>query len=184
MPAPQGELTSEFKKICVEGSGKGRIELLTTKHTFSYESQMDRRANKFDLVLDFAVIGERQLELSLDPEYVNRTIKNSEITELLNEQLGERADKKRIAKAIEEFFVFSSDFMRSKAAGIYPKHFSSTLSNGHFVLERSTPTYRFVVDSYEPNSNFYERIVFKIFIKDLSSNAILTLFLVPQSCDV
>ena len=145
---------------------------------------MDRKGNKFDLVLDFPVIGERELALSLDPELVNRTIKDSEITELLNEQLSENKDKKRIAKAIEEFFVFASDFMRSKAVGVYPKHFSSSVINGHFILERSTPSYRFVVDSYEPNSNFYERIVFKIYIKDLSPNAILTLFLVPQSCDL
>ena len=144
---------------------------------------MDRKDNKFDLVLDFPIVGERELALSLNPEIVNRTIKNSEISELLNDHLGERADKKKIAKSIEEFFVFASDFMRFKAAGVYPKHYLATFNNDHFILERSTPSYRFVVDSFSANENFYERVVFKIFIKDLSSNAILTLFLVPQSCE-
>jgi hypothetical protein len=174
----------EFKKICVEGSGKGRIELLATKHTFSYESRMDRPKNKFDLVLDFPIVGERELNISLDPAIVNSTIKNSEITKLLNDQLGERTDKKQIAKSVEEFFVFASDFMRFKAANIYPKHYSSSFIDDHFILERQTASYRFVVDNFSVNEKFYERVVFKIFIKDLSSNAILTLFLVPQSCDM
>lgn len=174
---------AEFHKICVEGSGRGRIELLTTKHTFTYESQFDRAGNKFDLVLDFPVVGEKALYISLDPEVMNREIKSSEISSMLNEQLEGNSNKKRIAKAIEEFFVFASDFMRFKAARTYPKHYSSSFVDGHFVLERNTNSYRFSVDNFSSNENFYERTVFKIFIKDLSPNAILTLFLVPQSCD-
>lgn len=167
----------------MEGSGKGRIELLATKHVFSYESQIDRPKNKFDLVLDFPVVGERELELSLDPAEVNRSIKNSEITEFLKEHLSElRTDRQKIAKSIEEFFVFASDFMRFKAAGIYPKHFLASSENGHFIMERSTPSYRFVVDNSVANSKFFERVVFKIFIKELSNDAIMTLFLVPQEC--
>lgn len=173
----------EFKKICIEGSGKGRIELLTNKHTFTYESQVDRQGNMFDLVLDFPVLGERQIQFSLNPEITNREIKNSEITEILNEHLGTRVDKKRVAKAVEEFFVFASDFMRFKVANVFPKHYSATFNNDHFILERSTPSYRFVVDNFVPNEKFFERLVFKIFAKDLSSDAILTLFLVPESCD-
>jgi hypothetical protein len=168
----------------VEGSGKGRIELMSTKHTFSYESRIDRPQNKFDLVLDFPIVGERELNISLDPAVTNRAIKNSELTALLNEQLADRTDKKIIAKSIEEFFVFASDFMRFKAAKVYPKHYTSSFVDGHFLLERTTASYRFVVDSYELNDKFYERVVFKIFVKDLSSNATLTLFLVPQSCDM
>nr|BDT29798.1 hypothetical protein BHI3_32640 [Bacteriovorax sp. HI3] len=135
-------------------------------------------------MLDFPVIGERELALSLDPEFVNRTIKNSEITELLKDQLGERTDKARIAKSIEEFFVFASDFMRFKAAKVYPKHFSASFSDNHFIMERTTPSYRFVVDNSVPNQKFYERVVFKIFVKDLSNDPILTLFLVPKECDM
>ncbi|MEA9355242.1 hypothetical protein SHI21_03475 [Bacteriovorax sp. PP10] len=167
----------------MEGSGRGRIELQTTKYTFTYESQFDRRGNKFDLVLDFPVVGEKALYISLDPEEMNRTIKSSEITEMLNQQLEGNPNKKRIAKAVEEFFVFASDFMRFKAAKTYPKHYSSSFVDGHFVLERNTNSYRFAVDNFSSNENFYERTVFKIFIKDLSPNAILTLFLVPQSCE-
>jgi hypothetical protein len=176
--------STEFKKICVEGSGKGRIELPTNKYTFSYESKMDRVGNKFDLVLDFPIVGEREVNISLDPQITNRAIKNSELTRYLDEQLGDNKDKARITKSIEEFFVFASDFMRFKAAGVYPQHYAATFSNDHFILERSTNSYRFVVDNYSPNQKFYERVVFKIFVKDLSSNAIMTLFLVPQSCDM
>ncbi|AUN99621.1 hypothetical protein C0V70_16205 [Bacteriovorax stolpii] len=135
-------------------------------------------------MLDFPVIGERELALSLDPEFVNRTIKNSEITELLKDQLGERTDKAKIAKSIEEFFVFASDFMRFKAAKVYPKHFSASFSDNHFIMERTTPSYRFVVDNSVSNQKFYERVVFKIFVKDLSNDPILTLFLVPKECDM
>lgn len=177
-------VASEWNKICVEGSGNGRIELLSTKHVFSYESQINRKEQRFDLVLDFPVIGERELALSLDPELVNRTIKNSEITELLKDQLEGRSDKVRIGKSIEEFFVFASDFMRFKAANVYPKHFTASVSNGHFLMERSTPSYRFVVDNSVSNQKFYERVIFKIFIKNLSNDPILTLFLVPKECDM
>ena len=179
----QTDISSEFKKICIEGSGKGRIELLTNKQTFSYESQVNRKTNRFDLVLDFPVVGERQIQFSLDPIIANREIKNSEITALLNEQLGDHIDKNRVAKTIEEFFVFASDFMRFKVANIYPKHYMSTFNNGHFILERQTPSYRFIVDSSVPNEKFFERFVLKIFSKDLSNDAILTLFLVPDNCD-
>lgn len=135
------------------------------------------------MVLDFPIIGERELSLSLNPAIVNKTIKESEIAELLKEQLGERTDRQRISKSIEEFFVFASDFMRFRSKNIYPKHFSSSFRNGHFILERSTTSYRFVVDNFSDNEKFYERSVFKIFINNLSTDPILTLFLVPQACD-
>lgn len=174
----------EFHKICIEGSGRGRIELLSNKYTFTYESQFDRPNNKFDLVLDFPIIGEKALYISLDPEVMNRQIKSSEMTAMLNNQLGDNPNKMRIAKAIEEFFVFVSDFMSFKAANTYPKHYSSSFfDDEHFVLERSTKSYRFAIDNFSSNGNFYERSVFKIFIKDFSPNAILTLFLVPESCE-
>lgn len=178
------DYSAEFKKICVEGSGNGRIELLSTKHTFSYESQINRKENKFDLVLDFPVVGEREIALSLDPEIVNRSIKNSDITEMLKEQLGERADRARISKAISEFFVFASDFMRFRAVSVFPKHYQASFADNHFIMERSTPSYRFVVDNFVPNQNFYERLLFKIYVKELSADPILTLFLIPKECDM
>ena len=177
-------LLSEFKKICLAGSGKGRIEILSAKHTFSYESQINFKQNTFDMALEFPIIGERELVLSLNPEVVNRTIKTSQVAELLKEQLGERSDRIRISKSIEEFFVFASDFMRFRAKGVFPRHFMSHFDDGHFILERATPSYRFVVDNFSDNATFYERTVFKIFIKNLTNDPILTLFLVPQSCDI
>ncbi len=167
----------------MDGSGKGRIELLNTKHTFTYESQFDRKANKFDLVLDFPVVGEKVLSISLDSAVANNEIKSSEISAMLNDQLNDNPNKKNIVKAIEEFFVFISDFMHFKSDRIYPKHYSSSFVDDHFILENTKESYRFVVDNYAFNEKFYERSVFKIFEKDLSTSPIMTLFLVPQACE-
>jgi hypothetical protein len=156
---------------------------MKTKQNFSYESQVNRKKNRFDLVLDFPIVGERQIEFSLNPEVANREIKDSEISRMLDEQLGDIKDKKRVVKTIEEFFVFASDFMRFRLAKVYPKHFQSNFYDNHFTMERTTPSYRFVVDNFVPNDKFYERLVFKIYAKELSNEAILTLFLVPDSCD-
>lgn len=174
---------TEFQKICLSASGKGRVELLTTKHIFSYESQLDPVKNTFNLAFDFPVIGEKLLSLSLNPQVVNRDIKNSEISELLKEQIGERPDRARIAKSVEEFFVFSSEFLRYRASNKLPLHYATKWADGHFILERTTPSYLFVVDNFAANDHFYERTVFKIFIRDHSTNPIVTLFLVPQTCE-
>lgn len=174
---------NEFQKICLSASGKGRIELLTTKHIFSYESQLDRVKNTFNLAFDFPVVGEKLLSLSLNPQIVNRDIKNSEISELLKDQIGEREDRARIAKSVEEFFVFSSEFLRYRANNKLPLHYATKLSDGHFIMERATPSYLFLVDNFAANDHFYERTVFKIFLKEHSTNPIVTLFLVPQTCE-
>ena len=167
----------------MDGSGKGRIELLTTKHTFTYESQFDRVGNKFNLVLDFPVVGEKGLSISLDPVIAQNEINSSEISAMLNDQLKDNPNKKNIVKAIQEFFIFTSDFMRFKSAKLYPEHYSSSFVDDHFILEKTNNNYRFVVDNYASNEKFFERSVFKIFEKNYSSNPIMTMFLVPQSCE-
>ncbi|MGZ3787294.1 MAG: hypothetical protein ACXVLQ_02155 [Bacteriovorax sp.] len=167
----------------MEGSGKGRIELVGSKYTFGYESQIDRQKNLFELALDFPVIGESRLSLSLNPKEVSRQIGRSELVELLREKVGEREDRDQIVKTIEEFFVFASDFVRYKAVAVYPGHYSSSTDNDHFLLWRDTPHYKFSVDNYSANQTFFERTVFKIFQKTGSTDPIMTLFLVPQSCD-
>ncbi len=167
----------------MSSSGKGRVELLSTKHTFSYESVLNKQQNKFDLAFDFPIVGEKLLSLSLDPEIVNRDIKNSQITELLKNEIGGREDRAKIAKSVEEFFVFTSEFLKFRASGQIPAHYAVQLKDDHFLLERTTPSYRFVVDNFAANDQFYERSVFKIYIKDHSPDAIVTLYLVPQACD-
>lgn len=173
----------EFKKICITSSGKGRVELLSTKHTFDYEAELNQKQNIYNLAFNFPLVGEKMLSLSLNPEVVNRDIKNSEISELLKNEIGGRQDRARIAKAVEEFFVFASEFLRYRAAGIVPAHYAVQLKDDHFLLERTTPSYRFVVDNFAANEQFYERSVFKIYIKDHSPDAIVTLYLVPQTCE-
>ena len=54
-------LRNQFKKICLEGSGKGRIELAQSKYVFEYESLLSRQKNLFELALDFPVIGQSKI---------------------------------------------------------------------------------------------------------------------------
>ena len=177
------ETQNLFRKICIEGSGRGRIELLSQKQLFSYESLIDKKKNIFLLGLEFPVIGERRVALSLSPSDVNKVIKNSEIIELLKDYLNERHDRDKISKAIEEFFVFTSDFLRFKSNNIVPVHYDITLKNDHFLLEKSTQTYRFLVDNFDLGESFYQRFVLKLFINDYGNEPIVTLFLIPESCE-
>ncbi|MBC7538939.1 MAG: hypothetical protein H7281_08960 [Bacteriovorax sp.] len=155
-----------------------------SKYTFAYESQINRLKNLFELALDFPIIGETKVSLSLNPKEVSKQISHSELIEVLKERVGERSDRDQIVKTIEEFFVFASDFIRYKASGVYPAHFTSNSENNHFILGRETPHYNFQVDNFSENEKYFERTVFKIFLKSSSTtNPIMTLFLVPQSCD-
>ncbi|MBP9681674.1 MAG: hypothetical protein KBD76_09740 [Bacteriovorax sp.] len=177
-------LQKQFKKICLEGSGKGRIELAGPKYTFGYESQMNRQQNLFDLALDFPIIGETRVTLSLDPKEVARTIGKTQLLELLREKVGDRSDRDQIVKAVEVFFVFASDFINYRSMMVYPLHYQANSDNDHFVLSRQTPHYEFVVDNFSDNETYFERIVFKIFLKNSANTGpIMTLFLVPGSCD-
>lgn len=175
----------EFKKICLSGEGKGRVEILANKQTFTYESVINKVKNVYHLALNFPIIGEREIAISLDPATANRMIKESDIAFVLKDMIGERNDRARLVKSVEEFFVFSSDFMRFLAAGVFPKHYTASFSSsGRFIMERNTASYRFMVESYAPNDQFFERISFKIFVKSSSTDPILTLFLVPETCDI
>lgn len=155
-----------------------------SKYTFGYESLINRPKNLFDLALDFPIIGETKVSLSLNPQEVSRQIGRTELVQLLRDQLGERADSSQIVKTIEEFFVFASDFIRYKASSVYPAHFTASSLNDHFLLSRETPNYLFVVDNFSANDAFFERTIFKIFLKaHVSADPIMTLFLVPQVCE-
>lgn len=138
----------------------------------------------FDLALDFPIIGEQQVSLSLNPALVSKQIGKTELIEVLRDKIGEREDREQIVKTIKEFFVFASDFVRYRAAAVYPTHFKADSTNGHFVLFRETPHYKFSVDNFSDNETYFERTIFQIFHKDRSlSDPIMTLFLVPQKCD-
>jgi len=176
-------LKKELKKICVEGSGKGRVELMSIKHTFDYESEIDKKKNLFNLVCDFPIVGEKSLALSLNPDVAKRSIKNFEFTDALKEHLGERPDAPKIVKALEDFFLYLSDFLKHKSTGVYPKNYTPTFKDGHFFMERTMNGTRFLVDSFQSNETYYERVQLKLFVKELSNDAIVTLFLVPQTCE-
>lgn len=176
-------LKNEFLKICVEGEGRGRIEFLGDKHTFSFESKLDH-SDKFLLGLDFPVVGEKLLTINLDPVVMNNVVKDSQLAQFLQEKVPESPNKKRIMKSVAEFFVFSSEFMRARVYKTLPKNYESSFKDEHFLLERQTPSYRFLVDNYSVNNRFYERTIFQIFIKKYSPDPILTLFLAPTDCQI
>lgn len=155
-----------------------------SKYTFAYESLINRPTNIFDLALDFPIIGETQVSLSLDPKEVSRQIGRTQLVELLRERVGDRRDSAQIVRTMEEFFVFASDFISFRSQNIYPAHFKSSSLNDHFLLSRETPSYLFVVDNFSDNQNFFERSIFKIFTKSQqTADPIMTLFLVPQVCE-
>ena len=177
-------LSGQFKKICIESSGKGRIELAGSKYAFSYESLLNRKLNVFDLALDFPIVGETKVSLSLNPKEVSKQMNHSQLMEILQERIGDRSDRDQIVKAIAEFFVFSSDFIHYRAAEVYPTHFNAITKDDHFILERETPHYKFMIDNFADNQKYFERTVLKLFLKSNSqTDPIMTLFLVPQSCD-
>lgn len=167
----------------MESSGKGRIELLTNKYVFSYESAFNKKQNAFHLVLDFPIVGERMLTFSLDPQHANKKVTNSEITDLLKKQLGSGTNIEEVQNAIDAFFVLSSEFMRFKAINKYPGHYLDKSSEDNFILERQSNIYIYRVESSLLNENFFERVQFKIFNHQNLSRPILTLFLVTESCE-
>lgn len=176
-------LKQQFKKICIEGLGKGRIELIGSKYTFGYESEVNRQKNVFNLALDFPIIGETNVSLSLNSKDVRSKIIHSELGAFLREKIGERSDREQLVKTTEAFFIFASDFIQHASSKIYPTNFIASNLDDHFILSRNSSQYLFVVDNFADNQSFFERSVFKIFLKSSSlSDPIMTLFLVPQSC--
>lgn len=181
-------LKKEFHKICLSGSGKGRIEVAGSKYVFNYESQFNPRKSTFDLSLDFPIIGETLVSLSLVPRLVSKQIGGTQLVAILREKIGDRADRDQIIKAIEEFFVFSSDFLRHVESGEYPKYYEASLNNEHFLLTRQTTHYKFEIDNFSENETYFERVVFRIYLKSstptgTATDPTMTLFLVPQTCD-
>lgn len=134
-------------------------------------------------MLDFPVIGERFLKFSLDPRYAQKAANSSEITEMLKKQIGNRSDSAEISKGIEEFFIYSSEFMRFKAIKKYPTQFSAVSRGDIFIMQKTSDNYLYTVESSVLNQNFFERVQFKIFSKSKISSPIMTLFLIPQSCE-
>jgi hypothetical protein len=51
-------------------------------------------------------------------------------------------------------------------------------------MSRQTAHYDFVIDNFSDNETYFERTVFKIFLKNSGgTDPIMTLFLVPGNCD-
>lgn len=177
-------LNNKFKKICLEGTGKGRIELVGSKHVFSYESLTSHSKNIFEMALDFPIVGETKITLNLNSKEILKQINHSDLVAFLEKNVGRRDDRDQIIKAIEEFFILTSDFVYHRTSGIYPTHFVSKIENDHFILERITPNYSFQIDNFSENKSYFERTTFKIFLTIAApTDPIMTLFLVPQSCD-
>ena len=171
------------KKICLNAEGKGRIELPGEKYVFEYESQVDLKNNKFDLVLDFPIKGQSLISLSLDPKLAKSTIARSNLLELFRERVKDRANREELVKALSAFFEMTAEFVAARSQNIFPEGFTATLENNHFKLLRLSPQFKFEVDSYAFNQKYFERTELKIFPNQGASAApVMSLFLVPSNC--
>lgn len=168
----------------MEGSGKGRIELLTSKYIFDYESQINKKTNHFDLALAFPIIGEKNLSLSLNPKETAREITHSDLLQTIESHIGDHYNKAQLMNALEEFFVLTSEFLYYRTNEKFPTSYISRTEKDHFFMERTHAQFRFEVESFDEAHGFFRRVLVKIFpLRPESSSALFTLFLVPETCD-
>lgn len=168
----------------MEGSGKGRIEILTSKYVFDYESQINKKTNHFDLALAFPIIGEKKLSLSLNPKETAKEISHSDLLQTIESHIGDPYNKAELMKALEEFFVLTSEFLYYRSNEKFPTSYATRMENEHFFMERPHAQFRFVVESFNEDNGFFKRVLVKIFpLKPESAQSLFTLFLVPETCD-
>lgn len=122
--------------------------------------------------------------LSLDPKVAAKKVNHSSMVRMLESSIGDRNDKEKILKAVEEFYLITSEFVKNKSLNKFPEDFEANEKDGHFVMTRMQNDFEYQIDSYVPNENFYERVVMKISNRENRQNGtILTLFLVPEACE-
>ena len=64
------------------------------------------------------------------------------------------------------------------------KRFLVEFDNGHFKIKRISENFIYEIDSYVPNDKFYERVIPKIYFKNSIQNGpVLSLFLIPETCE-
>lgn len=168
----------------MEGTGKGRLELLTSKYVFDYESQINKETNHYDLALAFPIIGEKKLSLSLNPKETAEEISHSDFLQTIESRIGEHYNKAQIMSALEEFFVLTSEFLYYRTKEKFPTSYTARIEKDHFFMERPHAQFRFEVESFNEENGFFKRVLVKIFpLKPESSSALFTLFLVPETCE-
>ena len=176
--------SSKYQKICLDSSGKGRIEFLVNKYPFTFESQVNLQKNTFDLAFDFPIVGERQMSISLNPKEAAKLLNHSSVVRMLESSIEERSDRENIINAVHEFYVLTSEFVSLKAKNQFSNVYSVEDKNQHFIISRNHGGFIFEIDAYSPNESFYERLVIKISDpKYRQTGPILSLFLVPESCE-
>ncbi len=177
-------LSSKYQKICLDSSGKGRIEFLVNKYPFTYESQINLKKNTFDLAFDFPIVGERQMSISLNPKEAAKLLNHSSVVRMLESSIEDRADRENIINAVHEFYVLTSEFVSLKSKNQFSNVYSIEDKNQHFVISRNHGGFVYEIDAYSPNEKFYERVVMKISDPKYRQNGpILSLFLVPEACE-
>lgn len=180
----ESSFSSKYQKICLDGSGKGRIEFLVNKYPFTYESQVNLNKNTFELAFDFPIVGERRMSISLNPKEAARLLNHSSVVRMLESSIEERSDRENIINAVHEFYVLTSEFVSLKARNQFSKVYNIEERNEHFILSREHGGFIYEIDAYSPNEKFYERVVMKISDPKYRQNGpILSLFLVPEACE-
>lgn len=168
----------------MEGSGKGRIEIIGNHYTFQYESQINKKTNYFDLAMAFPIIGEKKVSLSLNPKIAAKEIGRSNVLKMIEEKIGDRYNKKQIVDAMEEFFVLTSEFLSYRSKEKFPPSYKARLENDHFFMQRPHAQFRFEVEGFAEEKGYFKRVLVKIYPKEQdAAQPLFSLFLVPETCD-
>jgi hypothetical protein len=136
------------------------------------------------LVLDFPIVGEKKMALSLDPRVTAKHVNQSQLVRLIERQMDERSDKENIIEGVQEFLVLTSEFVQFKAQKKIPTLYNFSEKDGHYFLKREHGDHLYEIDAFVLNEKFFERVVIKIYSKlNVQNGPILTLFLIPETCE-
>jgi len=156
---------------------------LRKKFVFEYDTAIDLERNQFQLSLDFPIVGEKIVSMSLNPKDTAKELSKSGFIRLLKSEVGENENQEMIFMAVEEFIVLTSEMVQFHVKNKIPTHYQHHIKDGHFVMQRSHGDFDYLVDSFDLDEKFFKRLVMKIQSKNqLQNDPILTLYLVPETC--
>lgn len=156
---------------------------MTSRYVFSYEAETDLSKDVFNLALTFPVVGEKVLAFNFDQNAVRKSLKSSGISSILLKQFGNRSDLHEVTESLENFLIFSAEFMKAKAYKSYPNDFGAFVLDNNYYLEKRVEKFVYQIEASSLNEKYFERLKFKIYNKSNLTNPILTLFLILDSCD-
>ncbi len=195
-----------LKKICLSGSGKGRLEFLSEKYRFSYDSSNDIKEKRWTLAVNVPLLGEEVVELN----YVKAAEENVQVNGAFYERLEDAAkessqDKYQLEmlnsylKTFGKFLVWSNDIRdqingkknRCKLNnGVWSCSFLNN-KNAVFNMQMGLSTLEiplddkmiFKVEGNEGTENFYEQVTLRLVERSRNpSSSGIYLEMYPTEC--